>query len=128
MFTNLSANPRFNVSKSIALPLGRIGLAGLHAGDCFGEMSLLTGARRSATIIAQTDCNVIEIEKGVMAELVQGQPELLRRLSELLARRQLETEGLLAENAQSMRRVNFSQRQRECADGFLARITHFFEL
>jgi len=103
-------------------------VANLHAGDCFGEMSLLTGARRSATVVAQTDCDVLEIEKGVMAELVQGQPELLRRLSELLARRQLETEGLLAENAQSVRRVNLSQRQRECAEGFLTRITHFFEL
>ena len=103
-------------------------VAELQAGDCFGEMSLLTGARRSATVIAQTDCHVIEIEKEVMAELLQGQPELLRQLSELLARRQLETEGLLAENAQSLRRVNLSQRQRECMDGFLARITHFFDL
>ena len=103
-------------------------VAGLRAGDCFGEMSLLTGAPRSATVIAQTDCDVLEIEKGVMAELVQGQPELLQRLSDLLARRQMETEGLLAENAQSARRGNFNQRHRECAEGLLARITHFFEL
>jgi small-conductance mechanosensitive channel/CRP-like cAMP-binding protein len=103
-------------------------VAALRAGDCFGEMSLLTGARRSATVIARTDCDVLEIEKAVMAELLEGHPELLVRLSELLARRQVETEGLLEENTQVAQRQSVIQRQRECAAGFLSKIAHFFEL
>src|SRR5439155_26027379 len=33
-----------------------IPVAALSAGDCFGEMSLLTGERRTATVRAETDC------------------------------------------------------------------------
>jgi small-conductance mechanosensitive channel len=42
-------------------------VAFLRTGDCFGEMSLLTGEKRSATVIAQTDCEVVEIGKAVLA-------------------------------------------------------------
>lgn len=66
-------------------------------GDCLGEMSLLTGERRSATVIAQTDCEVVEIGKEVLARSLKENPELLARLSDLLARRQMETEGVLAD-------------------------------
>jgi hypothetical protein len=51
---------------------------------------------------------------------------LLRDFSELLARRQLETDGVLAESSQRRRPVR--ELQRECADGFFARLSSFFEL
>ena len=35
----------------------------LVAGECFGEISLLTGEPRSATILATFDCEVLEIRK-----------------------------------------------------------------
>src|SRR5205823_5093802 len=38
-------------------------VASLRSGDCFGEMSLLTGEKRSASIVANTDCEVVEIGK-----------------------------------------------------------------
>src|ERR1041385_644225 len=38
-------------------------VASLRSGDCFGEMSLLTGEKRSATVQANTDCEVVEIGK-----------------------------------------------------------------
>ena len=40
-----------------------IRLGVLRSGDCFGEMSLLTGEPRSATIRADGDCEVLEISK-----------------------------------------------------------------
>jgi len=100
-------------------------VASLRPGECFGEMSLLTGARRSATVIAQTDCDVVEIEKPNLLDLLHRQPELARDFSELLARRQLETDGILAQSSQ---RRPVSELQRECADGFFARLSSFFEL
>ena len=103
-------------------------LAALRPGDCFGEMSLLTGAPRSATVIAQTDCDVLEIEKAALAEFLQSRPELSRTLSELLARRQMETEGWLAEKSRAAGSPAGSDHERQCAEGFLARITRFFEL
>src|SRR5213079_2575335 len=48
-----------------------IQVASLGAGDCFGEMSLLTGEPRSATVRADADCYVMEIGKPVMAEVLR---------------------------------------------------------
>jgi len=100
-------------------------VASLRPGECFGEMSLLTGARRSATVVAQTDCDVVEIEKANLLDLLQRHPELLREFSELLARRQLETDGVLAQTGERHRATEL---QRKCADGFFARLSSFFEL
>ena len=100
-------------------------VASLRAGDCFGEMSLLTGEKRSATVIARTDCDILEIARPQLAEVLHHQPELLVRLSELLARRRLETEGILAENPSAQ---VASERQREYTQGFLGRLRSFFEL
>src|SRR5213596_4238829 len=74
-----------------------IQVATLNAGDCFGEMSLLTGEPRSATVRADADCYVMEIGKPVMAEVLHSAPECLVQLSELLAQRKMETEGILKE-------------------------------
>src|SRR5207253_10269121 len=41
----------------------------IELGDCFGEMSLLTGEKRSATVRADGDCYVMEISKETMAEV-----------------------------------------------------------
>ena len=71
-------------------------VATLRAGDCFGEMSLLSGQNRSATIIASTDCEVLEINKVNFARLVHEYPEILEGLSGLLATRKVENEGILA--------------------------------
>src|SRR5437867_546484 len=74
-----------------------IQVATLNAGDCFGEMSLLTGEPRSATVRAEADCYVMEIGKPVMGEVLRDAPGCLEKLSELLAQRKLETEGVLKE-------------------------------
>jgi CRP-like cAMP-binding protein len=103
-------------------------VARLQAGDCFGEMSLLTGSPRSATVVAQTDCDTLEIQKPIVAALLQQRPELSRSLSELLARRQLETEDSLAGSARQPASDTERVRHRESIEGFLAKITRFFEL
>jgi hypothetical protein len=73
-------------------------VASLRSGDCFGEMSLLTGERRSATILAHSDCEVVEIGKPVLARSLKENPVLLKTLGDLLATRQMETEGIVAAN------------------------------
>jgi CRP-like cAMP-binding protein len=88
-------------------------------------MSLLTGERRCATVIAQTDCEVIEIEKERMAEVLQRNPELLQQLSQLLAQRKLENERLCAGAAAQ---APDRQRQQEYARGLITTLKSFFEL
>ena len=103
----------------------RTRVATLHAGEFFGEMSLLTGERRSATVIAQTDCETLEIPKAVLAGLLQENPELLQRLGESLAQRRLETEGILAT---TMEKNAMMAKQQEYRDSFLKKISSFFAL
>src|SRR5437016_4956684 len=121
MFVLLSGAAEVSISKNGA----SIPVATLKAPDCFGEMSLLTGERRTATVRAQTDCQVMEIGKPVMAELLRASPDCLERLSELLAQRKMETEGLLKEAASHSQN---ERKEREYKATFLHRLRTFFEL
>jgi CRP-like cAMP-binding protein len=100
-------------------------VARLSSGDCFGEMSLLTGERRSATVVASTDCQVVEIGKPVLASCLRDQPELLAKLSELLASRQMETEGILATGN---RNQATQERQTAYTANFMSKLRSFFQL
>ena len=70
MFVMLRGAANVFVSKNGS----RIRVATLGEGDCFGEMSLLTGEPRSATVRADGDCYVMEIGKPVMGEIIRQLP------------------------------------------------------
>ena len=97
----------------------------LKAGDYFGEMSLLTGEKRSATVIANGDCESLRIDKTSFAEVLLSNPELLQKLSEMLARRRLETEGILHSTAE---KNTIATKQEEYTANFLAKLSSFFQL
>src|SRR5216684_3705147 len=80
---------------SVARNGAAIRVGALRAGDCFGEMSLLTGEPRTATVRAEGDCEVLEISKEVMAEVLRDSPQCLARLSELLAKRRMEGDNIV---------------------------------
>lgn len=61
----------------------------LSPGDFFGEMALLTGERRSATIQAQTTAVVYEISRPTIIQLIQERPEISECMSRAVAHRQL---------------------------------------
>jgi small-conductance mechanosensitive channel len=103
-----------------------IPVATLRSGDCFGEMSLLTGEKRSATVKAEGDCYVMEISKDVMGEVIRESPDCLKQLSELLAKRKMETEGILKDVATSS--ADHAAKQREYTATFLRRLKTFFAL
>src|ERR1700719_207325 len=103
-----------------------IPVATLRSGDCFGEMSLLTGEKRSATVKAEGDCYVMEISKDVMGEVIRDSPDCLKQLSELLAKRKMETEGILKDLATSS--ADQAAKQREYTATFLKRLKTFFAL
>lgn len=70
-------------------------IAHLEPGQFFGEMSLLTGERRSATVGAVTESVVYEIRKKPLQHLMEQRPELAEHLSRILAERQLLTRQAL---------------------------------
>ena len=120
MFVLLRGAANVSVSKNGST----IQVATLGAGDCFGEMSLLTGEPRSATVRADGDCYVMEIGKPIMAEVLHSAPECLEQLSQLLARRKMETEGILKE----ARTDEQTLKERQYSASFLHRLRTFFDL
>ncbi len=63
----------------------------LKEGDYFGEMSLLTGERRTATVRALADTELIVIGKTVFQEILTSNPSIVEKLSYVLYDRQQET-------------------------------------
>src|SRR6059058_1578586 len=111
---------------SVAKNGSTIPVATLRSGDCFGEMSLLTGEKRSATVKAEGDCYVMEISKDVMGEVIRESPDCLKQLSEMLAKRKMETEGILKDLGTSS--ADQAAKQREYTATFLRRLKTFFAL
>ena len=56
--------------------------------EIFGEMSLLTGEPRTATVRAKTSVEVLEIDKGGIQRVMAKRPEISDRLAELVVKRQ----------------------------------------
>lgn len=57
----------------------------LREGDFFGEISLLSGQPRTATVIAATSCELLELGRSALDGIAAGHPrvlEVLRRFAE----------------------------------------------
>jgi CRP/FNR family transcriptional regulator, cyclic AMP receptor protein len=59
----------------------------LQPGQYFGEMSLLDGGPRSATVVADTPLRLLVIKRGDFATLLREAPELTQSLLATLSRR-----------------------------------------
>ncbi len=70
---------------SVGVP-GRRGTR-LGRGDYFGEMALLDGAPRSATVTALSEVQVLEIGRAVFARMLKQEPQLSVALLKTLAGR-----------------------------------------
>ena len=62
----------------------------LTVGESFGEMSLLTGAYRSATVSATRPVVLYEIMKDSMAQVMKNNPVVVEGLTQILTKRQKE--------------------------------------
>jgi CRP-like cAMP-binding protein len=62
-------------------------LALLKPGDIFGEMALLENKPRSASGIAHEDLSVMVVNRANFQRMVQSQPQIITRLTQLLAER-----------------------------------------
>ena len=75
--------------------------------------------------MAVNDCEVMEITKRTFGEIIARDADLLQRLSELLAQRQMANEGIVQARAQQSL---VSATQQAYQAGFLDKLRSFFEL
>jgi ATP-binding cassette, subfamily B, bacterial len=62
-------------------------MAILQDGDFFGEITLITGFPRTATVRTLTVCTCISLERGQFNRMIERSPELRRHMSEVAVQR-----------------------------------------
>jgi small-conductance mechanosensitive channel len=65
----------------------RTAVGTLGPGSVFGEMGMMTGAPRGATVTARTDVDAYRLDKDGFAQIIQARPDLAREMSRVLAAR-----------------------------------------
>jgi small-conductance mechanosensitive channel/CRP-like cAMP-binding protein len=100
----------------------------IGVGDFFGEMSLLTGDPRSATVTALQETEVLVMDKEDMRHLLAANGQLAEHISQVLAQRQQQLYEHHALRAQSEAQNAEAQKRRveSLRREFSARIRSFF--
>lgn len=99
-------------------------VARLGAGDFFGEMSLMTGARRSATVVALTPVECYRLDKDAFQRIIRDRPAIAEPVAEILARRRTELVAVRENLDQEAQRRHFAAAKSD----LLGRIRDFFGL
>ena len=63
-------------------------MAEINKGDFFGEMSLLTGETRSATVKSLEYATVIRVDKTLFSEIIASNPDVPEQIGAIMAQRQ----------------------------------------
>jgi CRP-like cAMP-binding protein len=99
-------------------------VASIGAGDFFGEMAMMTGEPRRATVAALTDMLCYRLDKGSFHEIIHRRPEIAEDISHILARRRVELEAVREELSEEAKRLRMHKAQND----LLGRIRDFFRL
>jgi hypothetical protein len=99
-------------------------LSTLLPGNYFGEMGLMTGAPRTATVIATKDASCYQLDKAAFETILKNRPELAEEISHTLVSRRFGLDSLqhdldVEKNAEQMSQQNFDM---------LKKISNFFGL
>ncbi|MCW2764157.1 MAG: cyclic nucleotide-binding protein [Nocardioides sp.] len=81
------------LSGDATVTLGDKPVRELHAGDYFGEISMIDGRARSATVTASTALSTFVISHEVFDKLVSQEPEFARGLLNVLCARLRQAEA-----------------------------------
>ncbi len=99
-------------------------VADIEAPGFFGEMALMTGAAREATVVAKTDVECLRVDKDDFKDIVARRPEIAQEISTVLAQRRVELVGVRDNlDAEAKRRKLVTERVR-----ILESIRDFFGL
>jgi small-conductance mechanosensitive channel/CRP-like cAMP-binding protein len=76
-------------------------IARIQRGGYFGEMSLLTGDPRSATVLASGDVTVVEIHAELFRRVIAAHPEALEKIGTAVMVRRAELDQLRASTSET---------------------------
>ncbi len=80
----------------IDTPEGRKPIATIGAGSVFGEMGMLTGEPRRASVGARTDVTCYRLDKSGFEQIIRAHPDVADAISRVLVTRESELEALRA--------------------------------
>ncbi|HYO56360.1 mechanosensitive ion channel family protein [Archangium sp.] len=86
----------------LSVRTGGVEVSRLSRGNYFGEMSLLTGEPRTATVVALTDVVLLELGRPVFARLFEEHPELAPKLSGMLAHRRMQLDAAMTASGETL--------------------------
>ena len=96
----------------------------LTKGDFFGEMSLMTGAPRMASVIALTDVECYRLDKEAFEEIMQARPSIAEEVTHILVERRAQLDSAMQNlDEESLHKVIHPQHNE-----VLATIKRFFGL
>jgi small-conductance mechanosensitive channel/CRP-like cAMP-binding protein len=80
-------------------------VATLKRGQFFGEMSLLTGEPRSATVVAQGDASLVSMSRVAFGEVLSKHSSVAQELADILGRRRAELDKAKADDTTNLSRA-----------------------
>jgi CRP-like cAMP-binding protein len=99
-------------------------VASLKPGEFFGEMGLMTGGERTASVIALTDVTCYRLDKHQFTDILTRRPEIADEMARVLAHRRTELEAVREGLNEDARR----QRELNAQTDLLKRIRRFFSI
>ena len=69
-------------------------VARLAAGDFFGEIGMMTGGVRNATVVALVPTECYRLDKESFQDILNNRPEIAEHISHVIARRRVELEAV----------------------------------
>jgi CRP-like cAMP-binding protein len=103
---------------------GRRTVRELGKGSFFGEMGLMTGAPRSASVIAKSDVECYRLDKEVFEEILQARPGIVEEITHILLSRKAELDSALHDIDLQAVQKDMSEQHSE----ILSTIKRFFSL
>jgi len=94
----------------------------LRPGQFFGEMALLTGDARTATVVAKTDLECYRLDRASFQGLLLARPEIAEGMSKVISSRKPDLERVREQFASQPGLASVEQRD------LLSRIRRFFGL
>lgn len=104
----------------------KIEVARLGSGDILGEMSLLTGERRSATVTALGQVTLIQVTKEGLEPLLKQNPDLSDAFAQVMLERQLHSKQFIESMKKSHKAA--SDFVSDYLEGFVRSIQRFFRI